>query len=212
MKNWLIGLLSASILFSASALANVEATDPYAMVKDVASKTFDRIKREQQDIKQDPEKLRKVMEEELLPYIDYKFAAFMVLGKHFRSVPEDKLGEYVQVFREYLITSYAIAMGYYDDQEVLFEPSGEWDDKKTVTVRALIKDDDRPDIKVAFMVRKNKKSDEWRAYDMVAEGISLISSKRSEFESILRQDGIEKVIAIMRDTIEKPIVLQAKES
>lgn len=212
MKNWLIGLLSASILFSASALANVETTDPYAMVKDVASKTFDRIKREQQDIKQDPEKLRKVMEEELLPYIDYKFAAFMVLGKHFRSVPEDKLGEYVQVFREYLITSYAIAMGYYDDQEVLFEPSGEWDDKKTVTVRALIKDDDRPDIKVAFMVRKNKKSDEWRAYDMVAEGISLISSKRSEFESILRQDGIEKVIAIMRDTIEKPIVLQAKES
>ncbi|WP_240612751.1 MlaC/ttg2D family ABC transporter substrate-binding protein [Alteromonas flava] len=205
-------MLSASILFSASALANVEATDPYAMVKDVASKTFDRIKREQQDIKQDPEKLRKVMEEELLPYIDYKFAAFMVLGKHFRSVPEDKLGEYVQVFREYLITSYAIAMGYYDDQEVLFEPSGEWDDKKTVTVRALIKDDDRPDIKVAFMVRKNKKSDEWRAYDMVAEGISLISSKRSEFESILRQDGIEKVIAIMRDTIEKPIVLQAKES
>lgn len=181
------------------------------MVQDVASKTFERIKNEQADIKADPEKLRTVMEEELLPYIDYRFAAFMVLGKHFRSVPEDRLGEYVQVFREYLVTSYAVAMGYYDDQEVLFEPEGDWQGKKTVTVRAVIQDDDRPDIKIAFIVRKGR-SDEWRAYDMVAEGISLVSSKRSEFESILRQDGIDKVIEIMKDTIKKPIELNKEDA
>lgn len=211
MKKWLLGIATASTLFCASAFAQVDSSDPYKMVQDVASKTFDRIKNEQADIQADPEKLRKVMEEELLPYIDYKFAAFMVLGKHFRSVPEDRLGEYVQVFREYLITSYAVAMGYYDDQEVLFEPEGEWQGKKTVTVRAVIQDDDRPDIKIAFIVRKGR-SEEWRAYDMVAEGISLVSSKRSEFESILRQDGIDKVIEIMRDTIKKPIELNKEDA
>ena len=50
------------------------------------------------------------------------------------------------------------------------------------------------------------------AYDMVAEGISLLSSKQSEYESILRQDGIQKVIDIMKEKIAQPISLeQAKK-
>ena len=79
-----------------------------------------------------------------------------------------------------------------------------------MTVRAVIKDGNRPDIKVAFKVRLDRKSNKWQAYDMVAEGISLLSSKRSEFESILRTEGIDKVIEVMRESIEQPIVLDAK--
>lgn len=212
MRKWLLSIGVVLSLVAGAANAQVETNDPFTMVQSVASKTFDRIKTEQASIQQNPEALRAVMEEELLPYIDYRFAAYMVLGKHARSVPKEKLGEYVQVFREYLITSYAIAMGYYDDQTVEFEPSGEWQGKKTVTVRAIVKDTGRPDIKIAFKVRKNKKTNEWRAYDMVAEGISLISSKRSEFEGILRQEGIDKVISIMRDTIEKPISIETQDT
>ena len=207
MKKWILIVSAAIFLFSNSVFAQVDASDPYVLVHSVAAKTFERIKSEQGAIQQDPETLRLIMEEELIPYIDYRFSAFMVLGKHFKSVPKEHLDEYVQVFREYLITSYAIAMGYYDDQTVEFEPAGNSDNKKTVTVRAVVKDDDRPDIKIAFKVRKSR-SDDWKAYDMVAEGISLLSSKRSEFESILRQDGITKVIEIMREVIEQPIKLQ----
>lgn len=185
----------------------VNEQNPYEMVKDVASRTFARIKANQTEIKQNPEMLRTIMEEELLPHIDYQFAAFMVLGKHFKTVPKDKLEEYVSVFRQYLITTYAVAMGYYDNQEVVFEPNGEFADKKSVTVRAVVQDPTRPEINIAFKVRKNAKTNEWKAYDMVAEGISLLSSKRSEFESILRQDGIEPVLALMRDKIAKPVDL-----
>ena len=47
---------------------------------------------------------------------------------------------------------------------------------------------------------------------MVAEGISMLNSKRSEFESILRQEGIDSVIALMRDKIGKPVELNQDES
>jgi phospholipid transport system substrate-binding protein len=149
------------------------------------------------------------MEEELMPYIDYKFSAFKVLGKYTTKLSREELLEFVSVFREYLITSYAVAMGYYDDQLVEFAPEMDFSRDSDVTVRAVIKDDGRPDIKVAFKVRKDRKSNEWQAYDMVAEGISLLSSKRSEFESILREDdGVNKVIAQMRKSIAQPIVLE----
>ena len=189
----------------------INEQNPYELVKGVASKTFDRIKANQEAVKADPEMLRTIMEEELVPHIDYKFAAFMVLGKHFKSVPQEKMGEYITVFRQYLITSYAVAMGYYDNQTVQFEPESSFDDKKSVTVRAVVQDPKRPEIKIAFKVRRDSKTNEWKAYDMVAEGISMLNSKRSEFESILRQDGIDAVIALMRDKIGKPVELNQDE-
>ncbi|AEF04425.1 toluene tolerance family protein [Alteromonas naphthalenivorans] len=206
----IMSVLMFSLVGTAQA-QEINEQNPYELVKGVASKTFDRIKANQEAVKADPEMLRTIMEEELVPHIDYKFAAFMVLGKHFKSVPQEKMGEYITVFRQYLITSYAVAMGYYNNQTVQFEPESSFDDKKSVTVRAVVQDPKRPEIKIAFKVRKDSKTNEWKAYDMVAEGISMLNSKRSEFESILRQDGIDAVIALMRDKIGKPVELNQDE-
>jgi phospholipid transport system substrate-binding protein len=211
LNRWVLSILTAMIFMVPATIANAsEQSDPYIMINEVASLTFDRMKREKEQINKNPELLRTVMEEELLPYIDYRFSAFKVLGKYASKVPREKLLEFVSVFREYLITSYAVALGYYDDQLVEFAPALEFDGRSDVTVRAIIKDGDRPDIKVAFKVRKDRKSDQWQVYDMVAEGISLLSSKRTEFESILRQDGIDKVIELMRKNIAEPIKLNEK--
>lgn len=197
---------SLSVFAQFHAMATeIDNNDPYKLVETVAMKTFDRIKANQEKLKTDRNFLRTIMEEELLPHIDYQFAAFMVLGKYFKSVPKEKLNEYVTVFREYLITTYSVAMGYYDNQTVLFEPSSDFSDKKSVTVRAVIQDPVRPEIKIAFKVRKDSKTNQWKAYDMVAEGISMLNSKRSEFEEMLRQEGIDAVIAVMREKIAQPV-------
>jgi phospholipid transport system substrate-binding protein len=39
------------------------------------------------------------MKQELMPYVDHKFAAFKVLGKQYRSVPKDKIPEFVDEFK-----------------------------------------------------------------------------------------------------------------
>ena len=198
-------VIGVSLFISSGTQA--EEINPYDMLEQVATKTFNRIKTEHSQIEANPELLRTVMEEELLPYVDYNFAALKVLGKHFRTVPKEKIPEFIKVFRSYLITTYALALSYYNGQEVIFQPSKDVGDDSTVTVRAIVKEPGRPDINIAFKLRKSNKTDEWRAYDMVAEGISLLSSKQSEFESILRQDGIQAVIDSMNNTISRPINL-----
>ncbi|WP_460312285.1 phospholipid-binding protein MlaC [Aliiglaciecola aliphaticivorans] len=215
MRNRFLIKLASIALLVVGLSANgqtIDETNPYSMVKDVASQTFDRIKREKQKITEDPEVLRAIMKEELLPHVDYKFSAFKVLGKYVTKAEKSQLQEFVAVFREYLVTTYAVAMGYYDDQTVEFEPESDFENERSVTVRAIVKDGERPDIKIAFKVRKDRKTNEWKAYDMVAEGISMLSSKQSEFESILRQQGIDKVIELMREKIEQPISLEKKEA
>ena len=85
------------------ASVKVAQDDPYKMVEQVASKTFARIKLEQENIKKDPEIFRTIMEEELMPYIDYRFSAYKVLGKYTRQIKQKELLEFVTVFREYYL-------------------------------------------------------------------------------------------------------------
>ena len=197
-------------LVAPSVWAQSADNNPYVMVEDAATKTFARIKKQRDEIQKNPEILREIMKDELLPHVDYKFSALKVLGKHFKSVPKEKIPEFIQVFREYLITTYAIAMAQYDNQTLEFEPHHDLEDDKEVTVRALIKEAGRPDIKIAFKVRKSRQTNEWKAYDMIAEGISLLSSKQSELEGVIRQNGIDVVIKMLQEKIEKPIVLESK--
>jgi phospholipid transport system substrate-binding protein len=179
--------------------------DPFAMIQMAANNTFESIKKKQDQIAKDPKELRTILKEELMPYIDHRFSAFKVLGRHARSIEKEDLIEYVSVFQQYLIATYSSAMSYYQDQTVEFEPSINFKNKTNVTVRAVVKDKGKPDIKIAFKVRKNKRTGEWLVYDMLAEGISLLASKRSEFESMLRINGIQAVIMQMREVIERPI-------
>jgi phospholipid transport system substrate-binding protein len=137
----------------------------------------------------------------------------MVLGKYYKTIPKEKLPEYFSVFRSYLITTYALALTYYDGQDVTFEPAREIPiNKKKVTVKAMILEPGRDNIILAFAVRKDKKTNMWKAYDMKAQGVSVISGVQTVFHPILsKKDGIEKVIDLMKSTINRPISIVDKK-
>jgi phospholipid transport system substrate-binding protein len=180
-------------------------TNPQVMLEKVTNATFERIELDQENIRSNPDHLRAIIEQELMPYIDHKFAAFKVLGKQFRSVPKDKIPAYVQEFKQYLISNFAVALSGYGGQELVFEPIKDPTGQKGMTVKAIIRKAGTPDININFKLRKDKKTQEWKTYDLEAEGISLLSSKRSEFESIIRRQGIEAVIDMMKNNNDKPL-------
>ena len=78
--------LSATLAVQSVSAAEVKLTDPNKMVRQVAEHTFERIKKDQPLITKDKEHLRVIVEEELMPYIDYKYAALRVLGSEVSKV------------------------------------------------------------------------------------------------------------------------------
>ena len=93
-KGSLIFLLFA--LVTPSLWAQTADNNPYLMVEEAATRTFDRIKKQRTEINKNPELLRDIMKQELLPHVDYKFSALKVLGRHFKSVPKEKIPEFIQ--------------------------------------------------------------------------------------------------------------------
>jgi phospholipid transport system substrate-binding protein len=195
------------ISFSASSITDVDKKDPYKLVQVVADDLFQRIANEQAKIQEDPENLRVVVSEQLAPYINYKYAAATVLGTHYRKTKKPQRDAFFAAFKEYLVATYAGILTLYKDQQVVFEPASKIEGKKTVQVNVRVLDEGKPDINIGFKLRKNKQG-EWAAYDMVAEGISVLKSKRSELQGLIRQQGVDSVTKLLLDKAAKPIVVK----
>jgi phospholipid transport system substrate-binding protein len=193
-------ILVLTISFNASGM---QSDDPYVFVKEVASATFAKIKQDQTLVKNDPQALRNIVEQQLMPHVDHVYAALSVLGTQAKDIPRDKLDLFFEQFKFYLLTTYSNSLSSYTNQIVEFEPSRPTENKKTVSVKALIKEAGRPEIKITFQVRRNNEN-QWKAFDLVAEGISMVKSKRAEFAPMIRQKGIDSVIDFMREKSAKP--------
>lgn len=214
MKKWLVALLPVIALVTSPAKAadEIDQSNPYTLIEQVSEKTFDRLKKDRVLFRADAELLRDVVREELLPYINQKYAASLVLGRqHYGSATSEQRDAFTEAFTEYMIASYAQILLQYDDQNVDVEREKSFDDrKKIVKVRVDITDPARPPIRLDFSLRKNSRTGNWQAYDVTAEGVSMIQSKQTEWEAPLRRDGIESVTTQLTELAKAPLRREAK--
>ena len=207
-----------AIVFSSFSIAvsangtKVDKKNPYTMIQEVAEITFKRFADEQPKIRENPNLLKDIVREELMPYVNYKYAAFKVIGaQNFRKTTDAERKAFVPVFRDYLITSYAQVFTLYKQQKVIFEPAKKLTNQKIVSVNTSVLEPGRAPIDISFRVRKNKKTNEWKAYDMVAEGISLLDSKQAELGSLIRQKGLAHVTQMLKEKSERNITFKSEE-
>ncbi|MCL1090721.1 ABC transporter substrate-binding protein [Shewanella profunda] len=210
LSRFLLPLVMAFTAASALAAdATVNTMDPYAMVKSVANKTFDRFHKDKALIDADTDYLKVIVHDELMPYVDYKYASYKVLGQYLKDSTEEQRNRFVDAFEGYLVTTYAQAFTEYTNQKVEFSPSIDFSNEKIVDVNVQIIEAGRPPIKLLFKVRRLK-DDSWKAFDLVAEGVSLLSSKQSEISNLIRQQGIDPVIKMLEERTKDKVTKQTK--
>lgn len=192
MKSLFAFIILAITLNVQTAKAEQE-NSPFQEIENVGSKLFGRIAQSQQELEKFPELMRDIVEQELIPAIDYQYAAYKILGKHLKGSTKEQREKFVLSMRSYLIRTYAGALNQYNNQQVIYEPGQVKDDAKMASVNAKIVDGSKPDIHLTFQMRKNKQTGQWKAYDLIVEGISLLSSKQAEFNNRIAKFGIDQV-------------------
>lgn len=210
--------LSAVLLLGSTPLLAADVPkyeDPYKMMEVLADKTFQRIAREQAEIKKNPEVLRTVVTEELLPYVDSRYAAGYVIGNSVKlnEVARQDFDTFVSAFEKYMVGTYAGVFTQYRDQKVMIEPGQPiGPEKKIIKIKTRVIDPGKPDITIEFQLRRVKNSNNWLVFNMVAEGISLLDSKRSEFGGLIRQQGLVSVAAMLEEKAKAPIKAPEKKN
>ncbi len=118
-----------------------------------------------------------------------------VLGRHWRTAPEEQRSEYLALFREYVVDIFARQFSTYSGETFLVLRQRRLDEPDTL-VGAEIRHPAKPPIHVDFRVRAGE--DGFTIVDVIVERISLIVTKRSEFQSILEREGMQGLISRLR--------------
>lgn len=189
-------LFATALLCTACALGSsvyaADLTDPYVVIEQSANQLFPHLKEYQDEIKTNPNKVKDLIRSDLMPYVDIKYASFKVLGPSIANTNEEQRARFVKAFETYIIDTYTSAVSKYNEQTISIDKNVQKDDKNAiVNVTVITKDQQK--YNVLFKLRKNNKTNEWKVYDLVAEGISLLSSKQAEFSNLISKYGIDEV-------------------
>ena len=182
--------------------------NPYTLMQQASDKLFADIKANQAKIKQDPNYLRTIVRNDLLPYVQVNYAGSLVLGSYFKSTTPEQREKFFKAFGDFIEQAYAQVLTAYTDQQVQIEPAKDVGDKNLISIRVnLLQSGGKPPVKLDFKWRKNSKTGEWQAYDMVAEGVSMVVTKQNEWSGILRQQGIDALTAQIQKSAATPVTL-----
>lgn len=208
VKQWIMAVAATLVLVASASADLIRNDDPQELLKAVAEKTFNRIASDRDKIDADPNYLKEIVKDEMMPYVDNMYASKKVLGRYLRDTTKEQRERFYRAFYDYLVATYARAFTQYDEDKhsVSFEPSADLaDDARSAVVRTRVKEEGRPEIRLDFRIRYDSDEEIWKAYDLVVEGVSLLNSKQSEISSVIRANGIDKTIELIEKKASDPI-------
>ncbi|BDF93917.1 MULTISPECIES: MlaC/ttg2D family ABC transporter substrate-binding protein [Pseudoalteromonas] len=185
--------LVVSLFFSASLFAQSQPS-PHQLLTQVGDQLFSEIGKINSQGSASKNDMAQIVEQYLMPNIDIKFVSYKLLGKHIKGIEREQATAFISAVEHYLTTTYASALMKYTGQEIKFEESSDTTAGDFATVKTQIIDDNAPTIDLHFKLRQGKDGS-WKVYDIVAEGISLLSAKQKEVIQRISEVGLDQVIA-----------------
>jgi phospholipid transport system substrate-binding protein len=183
-------LLALSLLIPIPALA--QELGPEELVKKVTAEVMAAIKSDKQLASGDKQKALKLVEEKVLPHVDFEEATRLAVGRGWKQANPEQQKRLVTEFKNMLIRTYSNAISAYEGQEMKVQPSRVKPGDTDATVRnQFIRPGGKP-VLIDYSMRKTDQG--WKIYDIVVEGVSLVLTYRSEFDAVVKQDGIDGLI------------------
>ena len=188
MMKWLLAL-SFLVL---PAFAQAQQLGPEELVKKITQDVLDAIKNDKELASGNRQKALKLAEEKILPHVDFQEATRLAVGRSWNQASPEQKKKLVEEFRSMLVRTYSSAVSSYEGQTMKVLPVRMKPDDTEVTVRnQYIRPGGKP---VALDYSMRKTDGGWKIYDIVVEGVSLVLTYRSEFDAVVKQQGIDGLI------------------
>lgn len=186
MKKWYL----AAVLWTVSTLA-VAGMAPDQLVKKTADDVIEVIKSDKDIQAGNQQKIFALTEEKILPNFDFEKVSRLVLGKNWTQASAEQRAAFQAEFKTLLLRTYATALSKYKNQTIEYKPFRMEADADIATVKTAIQQQGGQPIEVDYSL--GKKGDDWKVFDIVIEGVSLVTNYRSQFAQEIRTNGLDSL-------------------
>jgi phospholipid transport system substrate-binding protein len=193
MNMKLLAAICFFLLTTGTAIAYaVDERDPLTIIQETTQRILDTLNSRREEFTADPQLLRNVVREDLLPLIDLDYSARLILGRAGRGVSPEQLSAFSEAMSNVLINRYADGLiEFRSDRQIEVLPMKGNNTDKLTRVRTRIRLDNGGFAPVDYAFRKT--DDGWKAFDVTVEGISYVITFRNQISPRVESEGIDKV-------------------
>ena len=129
---------------------------------------------------------------------DFRSMSQSVLATNWQKATPEEQQRFTEFFTQYIEETYRAKIEAYTDEKVMYKAETIKGDRAVVDTLIVTGSTEIP---VSFKLKNN--DGEWYAYDVVIEGISLVSNYRSTFAAIVKNEGMDGLLSDIQKRIDK---------
>jgi len=126
--------------------------------------------------------------------VDIPWVGRFVMGRFWKQASPEQQTRYLTEYRKFIITHYASRFAEYSGGKFIISNSrNDGENEFTVSMQLITGDGSAEPVLIDYRVRDDKGG--FKIFDVIVEGVSLITTQRSEFNAILSNKGIDQLIS-----------------
>lgn len=177
-------------LLSLPAQAQLDPTSPDGLIMSTVEQVLEIVRKDQSIVK-DQQRLYQLVDACILPHFDFTRMTQLAVGRPWRSASDEQKAALTAEFRDLLVRTYTKTFSTYSEPKVDFK-TVRTQGENEATVQTEIRIPDGRVVAVNYEMRKGAFG--WKVFDVVVEGISLVTSYRNSFADQIQRDGIDGLI------------------
>jgi phospholipid transport system substrate-binding protein len=181
------------MLAGAVAMAgSVPGPAPQDLIETTSTRLLKALDADREIVKRDPARVRRLVDEILLPYFDTDYAGRLVLGKHWRDATPEQQRRFIEAFYQSMLRNYGSALAEFTADRMTLLPFRGDLATGQATVKTEVKRSDGTRVPVNYSMRATPGG--WKAWDVTIEGISYVRNLRNDVGAEVDQRGLDAVI------------------
>ena len=185
-----LAALAALLLQAPGAFASPGSPD--AVIEGAVTQLAEKLDGRKDELAQDKQSLYALIDEILLPRFDRKFAAQLVLAKHWRTASDEEKTRFIDAFYNSLLEKYADGILEFDEDRIEVIPfRGDLNARRSL-VKTNVTLDDGTRVPVHYDLVN--RGDRWLIFNVKVEGVSYLSNYKKELDAEIRRSSLIAVI------------------
>ena len=184
--------LALALMLALAAGVAVADDSPNAVIEESVTLLTEKMDGRKAELDEDRKQLYEIIDGILLPRFDRRFAAQLVLARHWRSASEEQQTRFIEAFYQALLRKYADGILEFDPEMITVLPFRGDASKKRTKVRSTVQLDDGSKVAVDYELVKRNAG--WLVFNVIIEGVSYVRNFRAELDTEINASSLDAVI------------------
>ena len=193
LLKWVETAAAVTVIASAFALTTAHAQPaPDALIKTVATDVTTVLKSEPA-ILSNAAKLKELIENKLIPNFSFARMTQLAMGRNWAKATPEQQASLTKEFQTLLVRTYSGALANFRNNTIDVRPLRMQAAETDVTVKTVINQANGQGIPIDYSLEKEPDGS-WKAYDIIVAGVSLVTNYRDEFNTVIRDQGVDALV------------------